>query len=308
MIRRAGAVVVAALALAGCGNSDEIHAGEASVSGGDADEVIAAAVNAVLGDESFRSRTSGGVPFFDGLGGVFEQSNGDLVEISDSDSLASATIIAGDAAYEWNGFDQSWKETPMESYDPLMGPGISLVLVLATAFDTSDHEGSDDDLGVATGWTEVEGQPAGARRFERVVPPQTFLGGDEWSDDVPVERLEERAVLEAFYDGAELTAVVDIDADGNLARYVVRSEFDGAVEFPECGALNKAVGSLEQVTEFRDVGTEFTITVPAPAELIAEFPRLGEQPDMSRDDSGDLYDDEFANEAGERDLSGCPTI
>jgi hypothetical protein len=59
------------------------------------------------------------------------------------------------------------------------------------------------------------------------------------------------------------------------------------------------------VVEFSDVGTDFTITAPDPAKLVADFPLLAEPPDFSDLDT-DPVDDAFLNEAGERDLSGCP--
>lgn len=65
------------------------------------------------------------------------------------------------------------------------------------------------------------------------------------------------------------------------------------------------VGTTEMVTEFSDVGTDFTITVPDPAQLVADFPLLAETPDFSDLDT-DLIDGAFRNEDGERDLSGCP--
>jgi hypothetical protein len=70
--------------------------------------------------------------------------------------------------------------------------------------------------------------------------------------------------------------------------------------------MARLVGTTEMVVEFSDVGTDFTITAPDPAKLVADFPLLAEPPDFSDLDT-DPVDDAFLNEAGERDLSGCPT-
>lgn len=59
-----GVVVVAAAVLVGCGDPDQSTESGDSVPGtGDADEVVVAAVEQVLGDGPFRSRSTGQLPF-----------------------------------------------------------------------------------------------------------------------------------------------------------------------------------------------------------------------------------------------------
>jgi len=306
MLRFAEVVVVAMLALAGCSDSSEVEAGGQAEEGADA--TVVAAVDRVLGDEPFRSRTSGEIPFSGGgLDGIYEQSGGDLLDISSSGSNGSATAIVGETAYEWSSFDQSWTETPLDSFDPLLYPGFGFTLAMSGVFDISDEEFEVGDVPqVATGWTEVDGATDGLRRFERVLPSDMFIGTAGEADDAPVERLEENAIMEEFYKHAAPTAVVELDRGGNLVRYLVRTDFDGSPSFPGCGPLVKVTGTVEQVVEFSDVGVEFTIEVPDPAGLVAEYPLLGERPDVL-DESLDTFDDAFTNAAGERDLTGCPT-
>ena len=228
-----GAVVVAVVALAGCGDPDQSSgSGDSVASAADADEVVAAAAAEVLGDGPFRSRTTGGTPFI-------------------------AELESG------------------------MPP-------------------------VATGWTEVDGAADGMRRFERALPSALFADQVDSAEGVPVERLEEAAITGEFYRSAEVISSVEVDSDGNLASNSLRVVFDGSPDYPDCAPMARHVGTTEMVTEFSDVGADFTITVPDPAQLVAEFPLLGETPDFS-DVDDELIDGGFRNEAGERDLSGCPT-
>ncbi|MGB6059170.1 MAG: hypothetical protein WBF71_13015 [Microthrixaceae bacterium] len=196
--------------------------------------------------------------------------------------------------------------TPLESFDPLLSPGFGLGLVLWGLIDTS---GALSSMGgtpvVATGWQEVDERSDGTRRFERTLPAKTFTGEREAGG--PVERLEERAVTNRFYELAELTAIVELGPDGKLARYTVRSEFEGDPDFPDCGPLTRAVGTANLVTEFSDVGTKFKISVPDPSDLVGAYPLLAEPPDLSDDFFDSSFDGDFRNEAGQHDLTGCPT-
>lgn len=305
MNRRIGMAVVVLLACVGCSDSNDVEAEGVVVGGADADATVAAAVNAALGDEPFRSRTTGEIPFAGGgLVGIYEQSGADVIDVSSSGSYGSATVIVGDTAYEWNSLDQSWMETPLGSFDPLISPGFGFGLAMAGVFEVPDEESESSDMpDVATGWTEVDGVTDGLRRFERALPSSMFIGSALSAEDPPVERLEESVIMEEFYRHATVRAIVELDRDGKLARYAVRSDFDGSPSFPDCGPLTRVTGTMEQVVEFSDVGTKFAITVPDPSELVSRYPLLGEQPEFS-DDS---FDDAFTNEAGERDLGGCPT-
>jgi len=308
LLRRAGLLALAIMTLVGCSDSTDVEAEGVVAGGADTDALVAAAVNGVLGDEPFRSRISGEIPFAGGgLGGIYEQSGGDLLDISSSGSYGSATAIVGDLAYEWNSTDQSWMETPLDAFDPLLSPGFGFTLAMAGVFDVTDDEFAAGDVPeVATGWTEVDGAADGLRRFERNLPSSMFIGTAVSAEDAPVERLEESAIMDEFYRLATPTAIVELDRDGNLASYTVRTDFGGSPSFPDCGPLTKVTGTMEQVVEFSDVGTDFIISVPDPAELVAEYPLLGDQPVIS-DESLDSFDDAFTNEAGERDLAGCPT-
>jgi hypothetical protein len=310
-----GAVVVAVVALAGCGDPDQAtESGNSVASTGDADEVVAAAAAQVLGDGPFRSRAAGQIPFLAELESVYAQSGDDVADITISGGTGSATVISGDTAYEWDTTSQEWRETPLESFDPLIGPGFLFGLTLIGLFDSSAS--SQGELGqaetesgmppVATGWREVDGAADGTRRFERTLPSTLFAGQVEATDDVPVERLEEAAITDEFYRSAEVISSVEIDMDGNLIRNSLRVEFDGSADYPDCAPMARHVGTTEMVTEFSDVGTDFAITVPDPAQLVADFPLLAEIPDFSDFDT-ELIDGAFLNDAGERDLSGCPT-
>jgi hypothetical protein len=309
-----GAVVVAVVALAGCGDPDQpTESGDSVVSAGDADEVVAAAAAQVLGDGPFRSRAAGQIPFLADLEAVYEQSGDDVADITITDGTGSATVISGDTAYEWDTTSQGWRETPLESFDPLLGPGFLFGLTLIGLFDSSaSTQGEFDEAEagsgmppVATGWTEVDGAAGGTRRFERTLPSTLFADQIEATEDVPVERLEEAAITGEFYGSAEVISSVEIDPDGNLVRNSLRVEFDGSADYPDCAPMAQHVGTTEMVTEFSDVGADFTISVPDPAQLVADFPLLAETPDFSDLDT-DLIDGAFRNEDGERDLSGCP--
>jgi hypothetical protein len=309
-----GAVVVAVVALVGCGDPDQSTASSDSVApSGDADEAVAAAAAQVLGDAPFRSRAAGQIPFLAELEAVYEQSGDDVVDITISDGTGSATVIAGDTAYEWDTTSQEWRETPLESFDPLLGPGFLFGLTLIGLFDSSasaqgEFGGAAAASGmppVATGWTEVDGSGDGTRRFERTLPPELFAGQFEATEDVPVERLEEAAITGEFYRSAEVISSVEIDPDGNLVRNSLRVEFDGSEDYPNCAPMARYVGTTEMVTEFSDVGTDFTITVPDPAQLVDDFPLLAETPDYSDVDT-EVIGGAILNDAGERDLSGCP--
>jgi len=310
MRRRVGVVVLAALAVAGCSGSDEVTAGDPDRAGAsDPDEIVARAVEEVLGDGSFRSRTTGAVQFVGVMEGTYDQSGQDLFEFSKAGSFATATAVVEDVAYEWNSIEQSWTDTPVESFDPLIYPGFGFTLALAGVFETAtsdDVESADEMPAVATGWAEVEGGSADTRRFELEIPSTNFTGGG-FSEDAPVERLEEEVIIAAFYEHAQVTAVVDVDSRGNLVRYTLRSVFDGVPGFADCAPLERASGTMEAVTEFSDVGVEFPISVPTPAEAVARFPALGEQPDISDELYLDDIDAAFRNDAGERDVAGCPT-
>jgi hypothetical protein len=310
-----GAAVVAAVALGGCGDPDQsTESGESVTATGDADEVVAAAVGDVLGDGSFRSRTTGQVPFLSDLESVVEQSGDDALDITISDGIGSAMVISGDTAYEWDAMGQGWRETPIESFDPLIGPGFSLGFALVGLFDSSDS--SEGEFGgaepesvmppVAAGWTEVEDSADGTRRFERTLPSTLFADQVESAEDVPVERLEEAAITGEFYRSAEVISSVEIDAGGHLTSNSLRVVFDGSADYPDCAPMERHVGRTEMVTEFSDVGIDFTITVPDPAQLVADFPSLAETPDFTDLDT-ELIDGAFRNDAGERDLAGCPT-
>lgn len=309
-----GAVVVAVVALAGCGDPEQsAESGDSVVSTGDADEVVAAAAARVLGDGPFRSRAAGQIPFLADLEAVYEQSGDDVADITISDGTGSATVISGDTAYEWDTTSQGWRETPLESFDPLLGPGFLFGLTLIGLFDSSastqgEFDGAEAVSGmppVATGWTEVDGSGDGTRRFERTLPPALFADQFEATEDVPAERLESAAIMGEFYRSAEVISSVEIDPDGNLVRNSLRVEFDGSAGYPDCAPMAQHVGTTEMVTEFSDVGTNFAITVPDPAQLVADFPLLAETPDFSEIET-DLIDGAFRNEDGERDLSGCP--
>lgn len=309
-----GAVVVAVVALAGCGDPDQSSgSGDSVASAADADEVVAAAAAEVLGDGPFRSRTTGGTPFIAELDSIYEQSGDDVVDIAVSDGTGSATVISGNTAYEWDATSQGWTETPLEMFDPLLGPGFLFGLALIGLFDVPDSPegefGAELESGmppVATGWTEVDGAADGMRRFERALPSALFADQVDSAEGVPVERLEEAAITGEFYRSAEVISSVEVDSDGNLASNSLRVVFDGSPDYPDCAPMARHVGTTEMVTEFSDVGADFTITVPDPAQLVAEFPLLGETPDFS-DVDDELIDGGFRNEAGERDLSGCPT-
>ncbi len=300
------------LALAGCGDpADTPAAGDPAAASGDADEVVAAAVEELFGDTPFRSRTVGTIPFLGQLDAVYEQSGDEVVDITSSDGSSSATVIAGGTAYDWDASSQSWDETPLEAYDPLLGPGFMFGLSLVGLLDSSgssDTSGSSGDLrttpAVATGWTEIDGAD-GTRRFERALSSSWMAGEETYADDAPVERHEESAIIDEFYRAATTTATVDIDRDGHLVRHRLVVAFEGAQEYPECPPFENFVGTSELVVEFTDVGADFTVTVPRPEDLVAEFPELGEAPDFS--ESGDPVDDDFRDDSGARDFSGCPT-
>lgn len=318
--RLLAAVVVAVVALVGCGDPDQSTESSDSVaSTGDADEAVAAAAAQVLGDGPFRSRAAGQIPFMADLEAVYEQSGDDVADITISDGTGSATVIAGDTAYEWDTTSQEWRETPLAAFDPLLGPGFLFGLTLIGLFDSSaildssasaqgGFDGAEAATGmppVATGWTEVDGSGDGTRRFERTLPPELFADQFEATEDVPVERLEEDAITSEFYRSAEVISSVEIDPEGRLVRNSLRVEFGGSADYPNCSPMAQYVGTTEMVTEFSDVGTDFTITVPDPAQLVADFPLLAETPDYSDFDT-EVIDGAFLNDAGERDLSGCP--
>lgn len=309
-----GVVVVAAVALAGCGDPDQsTESSDSVVSTGNADEVVAAAAAEVLGDGPFRSRAAGQIPFLADLEAVYEQSGDDVADITISDGTGSATVIAGDTAYEWDTTSQGWRETPLESFDPLIGPGFLFGLTLIGLFDSSASTQGEFDAAeagsgmppVATGWTEADGSGDGTRRFERTLPSALFADQFEATEDVPVERLEEAAITSEFYRSAEVISSVEIDPDGNLARNSLRVEFDGSADYPDCAPMARHVGTTEMITKFSDVGTNFIITVPGPVQLVADFPLLAETPDYSDFDT-EVIDGAFLDDAGERDLSGCP--
>lgn len=300
------AAIVVVLTLASCGDaSDTSAAGDSTATSGDADEVVAAAVEELFGDTSFRSRTVGKIPFLADLDAVYEQSGDEVVDITSSDGTSSATVISGGTAYDWNASSQSWNETPLTAYDPLLSPGFMFVLSLVGLFDTSDaSEDLEEMPPVVTGWVEVDGEE-GTRRFERTLPSSWMSDPDPYADDAPVERLEESAIVEEFYRAATTTSTVDVDSDGHLVRHRLVVVFDGAEEYPGCLPFQRFVGTSELVVEFSDVGNDFTVTVPTPEDLVAEFPELGEAPDFS--ESGDPIDGDFRDDSGARDLSGCPT-
>ncbi len=318
--RRVGIVVAAVLVMAGCGDPD----GSDTSSGldapsGTADEVVAAAVEGLLDAESFRSRTTGEMPFQSSINAVMEQSGEDALDISVLGTSGSATVIVDDVAHEWDRWEQTWSTTPMDSYDPLMGPGFVFGMSLVGLFGEWDvPEGFEDEPieaevpdaeslewpPVATGWSEVGSAPNGNRRFERLLPPEELLGNDVEYDDTPVERLEERAVTNVFYELARMTSTVQVDRDGRITSHRLRFEFDGDPDHPDCAPLIRVVGSTEMVAEFSDVDGDVVVRVPTPAELMGEFPELAESPDYP--DDFDPIDDAFTGPDGERDLSGCP--
>ena len=306
------AALLAVTVTAACSSDTKIEAGPttAPADTSEADELVASAVDAVLSDDgSFRSRITGGVPFVGEMTATFEHVGEDILEISDSAGLATATVLVGDTAHEWDTSTRSWRETPLNSYDPLMGPGTTFWLALIGLFeapDDLDAMDSADALEVATGWTEVDGA-GGGRRFERDLPTELMAGSEGPGDDAPVERHEEAAVLDEFYRHSTATSIVELDADGAIARYVLRFVFDGSPDFPDCAPLAKHVGTTEQVVEFSDVGADFTIEVPEPSELIAQYPSLGEATDVLAEDYLDGIDGDFLYYDGERDLTGCPT-
>lgn len=309
-----GVVVVAVVALAGCGDPDQLtESSDSGASTGDADEVVAAAAARVLGDDPFRSGTAGQIPFLADLETVYEQSGDDVVDITISDGTGSATVIAGDTAYEWDTTSQEWRDTPLDSFDPLIGPGFLFGLTLFGLFDSSastqgEFDGAEAATGmppVATGWTEVDRGAEGTRRFERTLPSTSITDQFEATEDVPVERLEEAAITSEFYRSAEVISTVEIDPEGNLVRNSLRVEFDGSTDYPNCAPMAQYVGTTELVTEFSDVGTNFTITVPDPAQLVDDFPLLAETPDYSDFDT-EVIDRAFLTDAGERDFSECP--
>lgn len=313
--RRFGVVVVAVMAVAGCGDPEESSgSGDSLPSDMDADELVASAAAEVLGDGPFRSRTRGATPFVGELDSIYEQSGENLVDITIADGSGSATVISGDTAYEWDATSQGWSETPVESFDPLLGTGFLFGLSLIGLFDVPDSpegefDGSEWESGmppVATGWTEVDTAPDGTRRFERQLPPALFASRVDAADGVPVERLEEAAITNEFYRSAEAITSVDIDSDGNLTSNSIRVVFDGSADYPDCAPMARHIGTTEMVTEFSDVGDDFTITVPDPAQLVADFPLFGDKRNPLDFDDED-FDRDFRNEAGERDLSGCPT-
>lgn len=314
MNRLAGIVAATLLVLAGCGDPE----GADSSSGldapsGTADEVVAAAVEGLIGAESFRSRTTGELPFQSTMDAAYEQSGDDVLDISVLGTTGSATVVVDDVAHEWDGSEQSWRTTPVDAFDPLLGPGFIFGMSLLGLFDYREQIDSDGEVpevddgwpSAATGWTEIDGAGGGNRRFERVLAAEEFLGGEVY-DDTPVERLEENAVTEAFSRLARITSTVEVDRNGRISANRIRFDFDGDLEHPECLPLTRVVGSTEMVVEFTDVDGDVEVRVPTPAELVAEFPELSEAPDYSDDDL-DGVDEAFRGPDGTRDLSGCPT-
>ena len=308
-------VLAAALlvALTACSDDTKVDAGPttAPADTSEADELIAAAVDAVLSEDgSFRSRVTGRVPFVGATTATFEHAGDDILEISDSGGMASATVLVGDTAHEWDISTRSWRETPLDSYDPLMGPGTTFWLALMGLFeapDDLDAMGAAGALEVATGWTEVDGGADGVRRFERPFPTELMTGSDGPAADAPVERHEEDAVLDEFYRHATATTIVELDADGRFSRYVLRVVFDGSPDFPDCAPMARFERTTEQIVEFSDVGVDFAIEVPDPEELGAQHPSLGEARDVGAEDHLGGIGSEFLDETGERDLTGCPT-
>ena len=306
-------VVLLALGAAACSDETRIDAAPTTAPGdtAEADALVASAVDAVLSEDgSFQSRVTGRVPFVGETTATFEHVGDDILEISDSGGMASATVLVGDTAYEWDTSTRSWRATPLDSYDPLMGPGTTFWLALMGLFeapDDLDAMEAADPLEVATGWTEVAGGDGGVRRFERPLPTELMTGSDGPGDDAPVERHEEAAVLEEFYRHTTATSLVELDADGTISRYVLRFVFDGSPDFPDCAPLTKFEGTTEQAVEFSDVGVDFAIEVPDPEELVAQYPSLGEAPDVFAEDYLDEMGSDFVDDAGERDLTGCPS-
>jgi hypothetical protein len=311
--------MVALLMLAGCGDPVgqqlEAQPGSGKASGAAVDEFVASAVKEVLGDGdgSFRSRTTGEIPFSPGHQGVFEQSGRDVLEIQDFGSTASATAVVDDTAYEWDRTSRTWLETPTESFDPLIYPGFSYQLALIGLLEVPDREGSDpadsfDDMfRVAIGWTETASPAEELRRFELTMAPDPFIGPEVRFDDTPAHRIEEEAVTGTFYREAKITAILDIDPDGHLVRHVLRFVFDPDDGYADCAPLNRVAGTTEMVIEFSDVGADFSIEVPEPEALMERYPSLGEPLEVSGSGLDELFGDAFTNDAGERDLSGCPT-
>lgn len=311
--RRVGIVAAMLLVMAGCGDPDSsATSSEAGVASVDADEVVAAAVEGLLDAQSFRSRTTGELPFQSTMDAAYEQSGDDVLDISVLGRTGSATVVVDDVAHEWDGSEQSWRTTPLDSYDPLLGPGFIFGMSLLGLFDHGERTDSGGEVPeaddgwppAATGWTEIDGAGDGNRRFERVLAAEEFLGGDVY-EDAPVERLEEDAVTSAFYELARITSTVEVDRDGRISANRIRFEFDGDPDHPDCAPLSRVVGSTEMVVEFSDVDGDVEVRVPTPAELVAEFPELSEAPDYSDDDL-DGVDEAFRGPDGERDLSGCP--
>lgn len=306
--RRVGIVVAAVLVMAGCGDPDRTDTSSGlDAPSGTADEVVAAAVEGLLEAGSFRSRTAGEMPFQSTMDAAYEQSGDDVLDISVLGTTGSATVVVDEVAHEWDGFEQSWRTTPLDSYDPLMGPGFVFGMSLWGLFD---HGGEPDPESlelppVATGWTEVDGAADGIRRFERVLPPDYLLGDGAVYDDTPVERLEEDAVTTVFHELARTTSTVEVDREGRLAAHRLRFEFDGDPDHPDCAPLSRVVGTTEMVAEFSDVGGDVEIRVPTPQELVEQFPALAATPDDS-DEAPEPFEDAFAGPDGERDLSGCP--
>lgn len=303
-------VVLLALGAAACSDEERVDTAPTTAPDdtSDADALVATAFEAVLGDGPFRSRVSGSIPFFlDESTTVYEQSGGESLAIGVRDSFTLATAMVDEVVHEWNPYDGSWRQTPLDEYDPFPGPeaafGNALTFFLDFSGDAPDPEDpSDWEPVTATGWTEVESGPDGLRRFERPVDPAFFESSEaaedaEDAEDVPDHWVQRRAVENEFFRQATGTLVVELDADLDLARAVVRFEYGGSPEHPDCEPLAEVVGTTEQVVEFSDIGADFTITVPEPAEMLAEYPTADDELDV----------DELTGEPLEQDLTGCPT-
>ena len=311
-MRPVAAVAAAVLALVSCGDSADSTSAR-SHPAGDADAVVTAALRAVLGDGSFRSRTTGQIRFVAQVEGIHEQSGGDSIDVVDirmATASRSASGVSGGVAHVWSAATLSWVESSPVELSP-RGASAGYLLGLTTVLslddtDTAESTSSDDLPVVATGWTEITGATDPGRRFQRTVSSKSFVGNGPGAADVPLKTREESAVSNEYVRLAARTSTVELDGHGRIARYTFESTFDGAPNYPACAPLTRAIGTTKQVVEFSDVGTDFTISVPTPEELVGRFPSLAEPPDPSSD-APNYLDRAFTNDAGERDLSGCPT-
>ena len=299
-------VVLLALGAVACSDETEVATAPTTAPDdtSDADALVATAFEAVLGDGPFRSRVSGSIPF---LGTdtttVYEQSGGETLAIDVREAFTLAVAMVDEVVHEWDPYGGTWRATPLDEYDPFPGPETSFGMALMFFYDLAGEVPETVDPSAAwqpeilAGWTEVDGGPDGVRRFERPLDAKLFTdpGTSEDADDVPGHWAQRRAVEDEYFRHAATTLVVELDADLALSRLVVRFEYDGSPDHPECEPLAEVVGTTEQIVEFSDIGADFTITVPEPAEMLAEYPT-----------SDDALDVDELTGLLEQDLTGCP--